>query len=196
MSDTSASLLERLHAQPDDADWRRLVELYAPLIRGWLRRQGVGEADAEDVSQEVLTVVVRRFPDFSHNQRRGAFRAWLRAITANCLRDFWRAQRLRPAAHDFAGLLDQLSDDDSAQSRVWDREHDLHVARRLLELIQGDFAPTTWEAFRRVALEGAAADAVAADLGLTVNAVFIAKSRVLSRLRQEAAGLLDDGADS
>jgi RNA polymerase sigma-70 factor, ECF subfamily len=195
MSDTSASLLERLREQPADADWRRLVELYAPLIRGWLRRHGVTDADADDVGQEVLTVVVRRFPDFTHNRRRGAFRAWLRAITANCLRDFWRARRLRPAGPDFAGLLDQLADDASEMSGQWDREHDLHVARRLLELIRGDFAPSTWEAFRRVALDGAAPAAVAADLGLTVNAVFIAKSRVLSRLRQEADGLLDDDTD-
>jgi RNA polymerase sigma-70 factor, ECF subfamily len=196
MPDTSASLLDRLRLRPADDDWRRLVELYAPLIRGWLRRHGVSDADADDLGQEVLTVVVRRFPDFCHNQRRGAFRAWLRAITVNCLRDFWRARRLRPAAHDFEGVLDQLADDASALSREWDREHDLHVTRRLLELIRPHFEPSTWAAFRRFALDGAPADAVAAELGMTVNAVFIAKSRVLSRLRREAAGLLDDAAVS
>src|SRR5919204_6341678 len=113
MPDTSASLLDRLRLRPADD--------------GWLRRHGVADADADDLGQEVLTVVVRRLSDFCHNRRRGAFRAWLRAITVNCLRDFWRAQRLRPAAQDFGGLLDQLADDASALSREWDREHDLHV---------------------------------------------------------------------
>lgn len=193
MAVTSFSLLDRLQSQPDNASWKRLTDLYTPLICSWLKRNSVTHDDRDDLVQDVLAIVARRLPQFQHNKRTGAFRSWLRTITVNCLRDFWRAKRLRPVAggSDFPKVLDQLADPNSDLSRLWDQEHDRHVARRLLELIEGDFQPSTWRAFRRVSLEGASPDAVAAELGLTVNAVFIAKSRVLARLRQEAEGLLD-----
>src|SRR5207248_8062752 len=113
MTVTSTSLLDRLLQPQDTAAWQRLLDLYTPLIRGWLRRHGLAHDDADDVVQEVLTVVVRRLPDFQHNQRRGAFRAWLRTITVNCLRDFWKGKRLRPAAtgdSEFLNVLAQLED--------------------------------------------------------------------------------------
>jgi RNA polymerase sigma-70 factor (ECF subfamily) len=118
----------------------------------------------------------------------------LRTILVNRLRHFWRARQAQPQApggSDFAGVLDQLEDPDSRLSRRWDREHDEHVARRLLELIEPEFEVSTWTAFRRVALEGVRPADAAAELGVTVNAVFIAKSRILSRLRQEQAGLTE-----
>lgn len=194
MIPTSPSLLERLTGDTDPAAWVRVNELYAPLIRGWLRRHGIRPDDADDLTQEVMVVVVRRFPDFQHNRRPGAFRAWLRAITINCCRDFWKANRLRPVApggSDFGGYLDQVADPDNPLSAQWDKDHDLFVARKLLDLIRPDFEKRTWEAFRRVAIEGDSASAVATDLGITPNAVFIAKSRVLARLREEAEGLID-----
>jgi RNA polymerase sigma-70 factor (ECF subfamily) len=83
MSRTSLSLLERLQQQPDPETWKRLVSLYLPMIHGWLQRHGVAPADADDLAQEVLTVVVRELPRFEHNQRAGAFRAWLRTITVH-----------------------------------------------------------------------------------------------------------------
>jgi RNA polymerase sigma-70 factor (ECF subfamily) len=194
MSDTSVSLLERLHATSDAADWQRLVDLYTPLIRGWLSRHLAPNSDVDDLVQDVLAVVVRKLPDFRHNQRTGAFRAWLRSITVNCLRDHWRARRAAAGAGDerLAALLDQLEDPHNSLSHQWDLEHDQHVARRLMELVEPEFTPQTWRAFQQVAIQGRSPDAVAADLGISVNAVFIAKSRVLSRLRQEGAGLIDE----
>jgi RNA polymerase sigma-70 factor (ECF subfamily) len=194
MSETSASLLDRLRVAPDGDDWTRLVDLYTPLIRAWLARQGLPRQEADDLTQEVLTVLVRRLPDFERQPRPGAFRRWLRTITVNCLRDHWRASKVRPRAtgdSDFRETLEQLEDPDSGLSRQWEQEHDQHVARQLLEQIRPRFEPTTWEAFRRFALLGEPADQVASALGLTPNAVFIAKSRVLARLREEGAGLLD-----
>jgi RNA polymerase sigma-70 factor (ECF subfamily) len=196
MSETSASLLDRLQTAPDSVSWQRLVDLYTPLIRSWLRRHAqLHDQDADDLVQEVLSVVVRKLPQFRHNQRKGAFRTWLRTIAVNCLRDSWRAQRIRPRASgdsEFQQLLNQLEDPASGLSRLWDEEHDRHVGKRLLELIEPVFEPKTWAAFRGVTLEGKSPDAVAEELGMTVNAVFIAKSRVLSRLRQEAQGLIDE----
>jgi RNA polymerase sigma-70 factor (ECF subfamily) len=194
MSETSLSLLERLRLQPDAESWQRLVSLYTPLIQGWLRRHAVPPADAEDLTQEVMTVVVRELPQFTHSHRRGAFRSWLRTITVNRLRALWRSRRARPTAtgdSDFLKMLDELEDPNSGLSRLWDQQHDQHVARRLMELVQPQFEPATWQAFRRVVLDGVKAAVAAAELNMSVNAVLLAKSRVLSRLRQEMQGLTD-----
>jgi RNA polymerase sigma-70 factor (ECF subfamily) len=194
MADTSASLLDAAQQDPTGDAWRRLVAVYDPLIRGWLRRQALVPQDADDVVQEVLAVLVRKLPGFRREPRTGAFRRWLRSITVNCLRDFWRAQRFRPRAtgdSDFAEVLNQLEDSDSGLSRLWDEEHDRHVMRQLLEMIRPRFEGKTWTAFTLVALKGKKPDEAAAELGLTVNAVLIAKSRVLARLRREGEGLID-----
>src|SRR5260370_35769625 len=105
MSETSASLLDRLREQPDAASWQRLVDLYTPLIRGWLRRHALPQQETDDVVQEVLAVVVRRLPGFRRGARTGAFRCWLRTFPVNCLRDFWRSQRSRPRATAHSDLL-------------------------------------------------------------------------------------------
>lgn len=194
MAETSATLLQRLNDRSDSVAWRRLVELYTPLIHAWLRRQGVSDDDAEDLTQEVLGIVVREVSRFQHNGRVGAFRTWLRTITINCLRQSWRSRRHQSqTTHppDLDSALDQLEDPASDLSRRWDREHDEFVLHRLLELIEPEFRPATWQAFRRQVIDGESAETVAAELGLTVNAVLIAKSRVLSHLRRNAEGLVD-----
>lgn len=194
MSLTSATLLERLRDRADAEAWQRLLDLYSPLLSTWLRRHALQDADVDDLVQEVLLTVAREAPKFQHSGRPGAFRHWLRTILANRLREFWRERRLRPTAagdSDFVKMLDQLQDPDSGLSHLWDQQHDQHIVRRLFAMIEPQFASSTWQAFRRVVLDGARPDTVAAELGLSVNAVFIAKSRVLQRLREEGRILLD-----
>jgi RNA polymerase sigma-70 factor (ECF subfamily) len=190
---TSVSLLERLAGTPTDDDWRRLLDLYQPLLRAWMTRAGVAAADAADLTQEVLVVVFREVGGF---QRRGngAFRAWLRTILANRVGNYFRGQKHRPTAtggSDFLQSLAELESPQSALSALWDREHDDHVVASLLRRVQPDFAPATWQAFRRHVQEGEPAARVAAELGLSLNSVLLAKSRVLKRLRHELAGLVD-----
>ncbi len=191
--ETSVSLLERLVGAPTDDDWRRLLDLYQPLLRAWMARAGVAPSDADDLAQDVLLVVFREVGGF---ERRGpgAFRAWLRTILAHRVRDYLRGRKYRPTAtgdSDFLRRLDELEDPGSTLSRLWDREHDEHVAASLLRRVQGDFALATWQAFCRHVLEGEPAVRVAGELGLSLNSVLLAKSRVLKRLRQELAGLVE-----
>jgi RNA polymerase sigma-70 factor (ECF subfamily) len=193
--ETSASLLERLAGTPTDDDWRRLDELYRPLLRGWVARVGVAASDADDLVQEVLLVVFRKIAGFEWRGK-GAFRAWLRTILAYQLRDYIRGQKYRPTAtgdSDIWHILEELESHDSALSRLWDRQHDEHVLASLMERVrmQGDFKPETWQAFLRHVQKGEPAGQVAEALGLSLNSVLLAKSRVLKRLRQEAAGLVD-----
>ena len=191
--ETSVSLLERLAGTPGDDDWRRLLDLYQPLLRGWVARAGVAAADADDLIQEVLLVVFREVGGFERRGR-GAFRGWLRTILANRVRDYFRGRKYLPTAtgdSSFLRQLDELESPDSALRRQWDREHDEHVIASLLRRVQRDFAPATCQAFVRHALEGEPAARVAEHLGLSLNSVVLAKSRVLKRLRQEVAGLVE-----
>src|SRR4051794_40657736 len=126
MAETSATLLQRLNDRSDSVAWQRLVDLYTPLINSWLLRQGVSAEDAEDLTQEVLGIIVREVSRFQHNGRSGAFRTWLRTITINCLRQAWRSRSVRPQTTrlpDVDSALDQLADPASDLSRRWDREH-------------------------------------------------------------------------
>jgi RNA polymerase sigma-70 factor (ECF subfamily) len=191
--ETSVSLLERLAGTPTDDDWRRLDGLYQPLLRAWMARAGVAASDVDDLVQDVLLVVVRKVAGFEWRGQ-GAFRAWLRTILAHQLRDYFRGQNNRPTAtgdSDFLRRIDELESPDSALSRLWDRDHDEHVVASLLRTVQGDFAPVTWQAFHRHVQKGEPAAQVAEALGLSLNSVLLAKSRVLKQLRQEAAGLVD-----
>lgn len=198
MQDTSLSLLGKLQNSADDEAWARLMELYAPLLRSWLRRYNVQPSDTDDLVQEVLVTLATGLKHFEHRGQAGAFRAWLRSIMVNRLRAFWRSQQRHPQApadSDMALRLEQFADPASETSGIWNREHDQAVVNRLLSLVEPHFARTTWEAFYKVTLMGLRADEVAEQLGISVNAVFIAKSRVLRRLRQEAAGLVDPSSE-
>jgi RNA polymerase sigma factor (sigma-70 family) len=197
MDATSLSLLERAKGRLNHA-WDHLVALYQPLVYNWLRRQGLPHHAAEELTQEVLLVVFKELGGFAHPGAPGAFRGWLRAITANRARAYWKAGKYQPAAggSDFHAGIEQLEDPHSALSRLWEREHDEHVLRRLLELLEAEFEPRTLQEFRRQVLDGVAADEVAAKLGISVGAAYVAKSRVLARLRKEAEGLLDDSTFS
>jgi len=191
--ETSATLLDRLAGSPTEADWRRLDGLYRPLLATWADRAGVPAADADDLVQEVLIAVVKQVGGF---ERRGggSFRGWLRTVLGRRITDHLRRRAVRPVATGdpaFARRLDELASPESELSRLWDREHDTHVARQALRVVQPDFAPATWQAFRRQVIDGLPAAAAAEELGLTLNAALLAKSRVLKRLRQEVAGLIE-----
>src|SRR5262249_27935734 len=141
--------------------------------------------DRDDLIQETLVVVVRQVADFEHRGP-GAFRAWLRGILANHIRKFFRTRPATPTID-----LDAIADPESVLGRQWDREHDASLAGRAMRLIEHDFAPATWQAFRRQVVEGQPPAEVAAQLGLSLNAVILAKSRILKRLRQELGALLE-----
>jgi RNA polymerase sigma-70 factor (ECF subfamily) len=193
MNETRQSLL--LRAQTGEADaWKDLTDLYRPLIIRWLNRQGVPAVDLEDLSQDVLLSVVKHLPAFEHSGNRGAFRSWLRTIVCNRTTDYWRAIGAGAPASGGSGAiaaLQQIADPDSDLNRQWDEEHDRYVLGCLLDAVDEEFEPATLRAFRRLALDDAGGAEVAEELGMSVAAVYRAKSRVLQRIRQDAEGLID-----
>jgi RNA polymerase sigma-70 factor (ECF subfamily) len=137
--------------------------------------------------------LIRELPAFQR-QRDGAFRAWLRQITVNRIRAYWKARHKQPLAglgEHGEHLLAQLADSDSVVSRQWDQEHDLHVLRTLLAVVRPDFEAATWQAFSRFALDGLPAAEVAREMGISEGAVLQSKFRVLKRLREEAGVFLE-----
>jgi RNA polymerase sigma-70 factor (ECF subfamily) len=194
MDTTSLSLLERLkHAKPDASEWRRLRDIYLPMIRHWLSRLPNLDHEVDDLTQEVLVVLFRELPSFER-RRDGSFRAWLRQITVNRMFAYWKTRRKQPLAMggpETDEFLAQLADPTSDLARQWDQDHDRHVFQKLLAVVEGDFEPGTWQAFTRFAVEGRPAAQVAGELGVTESAVVQAKFRVLRRLREEAGELLD-----
>jgi RNA polymerase sigma-70 factor, ECF subfamily len=186
---TPLSLLERICGSDHDS-WRRLLVIYEPLVRSCLRQAALQPADCDDLTQQVLTVLIRKLPQFQHNGRPGAFRSWLRSVTLKELSDFFRRRAALPALRD-AEALDQLQAPVDELARCWDEEYDRNLLSGLLQLVKDEFTPPTWRAFRRVALEEVSPVEVAGEMGMTVNAVTIAKSRVLRRLRQEVGGLIE-----
>jgi RNA polymerase sigma-70 factor (ECF subfamily) len=193
MEDTRKSLLLRAQTGEEHA-WKDLTDLYRPLIVGWLKRQGVATRDIDDLSQDILLSVVKYLPTFEHSGRPGAFRSWLRTIVCSRTIDYWRAidaGTQASGASDAAAALQQIEDPHSDLNRRWDEEHDRYVLGCLLDLVEEEFEPATLQAFRRLTLDGVSGAEAAEELGLTVPAVYMAKSRVLKRIRQEAEGLID-----
>src|SRR6476646_3497781 len=193
MNETRQSLLLRAQTGETNA-WKDLIALYRPLIFGWLNRQGVQAADLDDLSQEVLLTVVKHLPSFQHSGHRGAFRSWLRTIVCSRTTDYWRAVDAGTQASGGSGAiaaLQEIADPDSELNRQWEEEHDRYVLHCLLDLVEEEFEPITLQAFRRLALNGISGAEATQELGLSVAAVYVAKSRVLARVRQEAEGLID-----
>jgi len=194
MHTTSHSLLCRAGSGAADA-WDRLDHLYRPFLRGWFLAHGVPPADAEDLTQDVMLVAFRELKAFIHSGQVGAFRTWLRGVCLHRLQGYRRSLKLHGTPEGgtrFQAELHEVVDPAGDPAGDWDREHDRELLRQLLANLAGEFEEKTLGAFRRLAFDGLAAPQVAAELGMSVAAVYIAKSRVLRRLRTEAAGLIDE----
>ncbi len=188
---TSPSLLERTRAQ-DQAAWERLISLYTPLIYCWCRQAGLQPADAADVGQEVFRAVARKIGNFQHNRPGDSFRGWLRVITRNKVRDHLRKRAAAGVGgSDALRELHQVPFEEERTPETSDADEQRLVYRQALELIRAEFEARTWDAFQRVVVEGRGPADVAAELGLTLNAVYLAKSRILRRIREEFADLMD-----
>jgi RNA polymerase sigma-70 factor, ECF subfamily len=187
MDTTSASLLERLRLPAQEDAWRRFVTLYTPLLYHWARAVHLSEQEAADLVQDVLTLLVKKLPEFSYDQQK-SFRGWLRTVTLNKWRENQRQRRL-PLDRNECERLDEIPD--AAASTFEEKEYRQYLVQRALKLMQVEFQPATWKACWECVVGGRPAAEIAGELGISTNAVYLAKSRVLRRLHQELHGLLD-----
>lgn len=188
MDTTSISLLRRLQEMPTDNDWSRFVDIYSPLLFRWSRRQGLSIEDSVDLVQEVLMTLIEKLRSFSYDPSK-SFRAWLRTIVVNRAIDFQRsnnARRNRPLEESLASQL--IAPD----TQLYDEaEYRRLMIVRSLQLIKESESELTFQAGWLQLVEGMRASDVAQRLDISINSAYLAKSRVLSKLRSDLEGFLD-----
>jgi RNA polymerase sigma-70 factor (ECF subfamily) len=190
---TSSSLLMRVKGRDPDA-WQRLVKLYGPLVYRWAREAGLQDSDAADVMQEVFRAISAAIEDYRHDRPGDRFRGWVWTITRNKVRDHFRQRANQPEARGGTTAHIQIQQTPklpSEEPEDTEATAITNLPRRALALIRGEFQEHTWQAFWRVAVAGDKPADVAEDLGMSVGAVYTAKSRVFRRVREELGELLD-----
>jgi RNA polymerase sigma-70 factor (ECF subfamily) len=192
---TRASLLARLGDPQDRAAWDSFVELYGSLVYGFARRRGLQDADAADVTQEVFLAVAQAAGRWQYDPRQGTFRGWLFIVTRNKVAKFLQRRRFQPVGSGDSGAQDRLAEYPSPEpdaQAAWEEEFQRQLFRLAADQVRDSFAPSTWRAFWGTAVEGRGAADVAAELGLSVGAVYVARSRVLARLAAQVRRLLPE----
>ena len=189
MDTTSATLLEQLRGMNRATAWVRFVNLYTPILREWAERRGFQAADAADLVQNVLVKLMYEVPRYRPVAGR-SFRAWLAQLLTNAGHDYRRrkATRALPSA---VGLAEVGREENNPVEELEEADYKQQLLRRGLDVVRADFNDQTWAAFSGVMLEERSAEAIAAQLGISENAVYLARHRVLTRLRQELEGFLD-----
>lgn len=189
----SSTLLDRVRQMQPDA-WARLVEVFGPIVYRWCRQSGLTGHDASDVVQEVFASVARGVENFHRSQEDQSFRNWLATITRNRVRDHWRRSAKQPDAAGGTEALNSLQNvadpnDTSLDATISSANMEGEISRRMLDLVRSEFEEKSWLAFRMTTVDGRLAADVADELGMTVAAVYKAKSRILRRLRQQLSDL-------
>jgi RNA polymerase sigma-70 factor (ECF subfamily) len=183
---TRPSLLVRLRDKRDEAAWALFVRLYGPLVFRYGQRSGLQDADAADLTQDVLCSVSAAAGRLEYDPQRGTFRGWLFTLARRRLCDLRTRQARQPRGSGDTDALQRL-DEQPAREEVdqWDREYQQHLFLAAAEEVRPAFQPKTWQAFWQTAIEGKSGQDVARELGLTLAAVYLAKSRIMARLKQQ-----------
>lgn len=185
---TSHSLIARVRAA-DERAWASFAEIYYPMVYRWCRQSGLRPQDASDVSQNVFRALMSGLDSYQPTGNRGSFRRWLRGVTRHKLQDFWRVDSTRIVTENEVAAAEadsiELAGEDEADS-------DLTLAiRRSLGVIRNDVEPQTWQAAWRVLVDDMTPAEVAHELGMTANAVYKARTRIIRRVREQLSDLLE-----
>ena len=191
--ESRSSLLLRLRDPRDRDAWDEFAVIYTPLIHRYCLRRGLQEADAADVAQDAMFVVSQAIARFELRHVKGSFRSWLFKITRSALADLCKRQRREPPAEGGTTLQRLIEDHpDPAIDDLWDREYQQYMFDWACQQARSEFEESTWQAFWCTAVKNLKGETVAQSLGISLGAVYIAKSRVLARLKQLVGGVSDD----
>ncbi len=185
---TRASLLIRLRDHQDEEAWGEFVAIYTPMLRRLARRQGLQEADASDLAQEVFRAVAGAIERYNLDPSAGSFRGWLFTIARNLILNLLASQRRHPRGSgdsDLRDLLETQPAPDAGDTALFESEYQRGVLDWAVGQVRGEFSEPVWEAFWLAGVEGSPPDEVARRLGLSVGTVYQYKSRVVVRLRRE-----------
>ncbi|MEM7456201.1 MAG: sigma-70 family RNA polymerase sigma factor [Planctomycetota bacterium] len=183
---TRHSLIIRLKDEENVRAWQEFAEIYQPLIYSLARRKGLQEADAYDLTQEVLTRVAGSIDRFDPNPSRGSFRGWLATITRNLVIEFFRKGKRLPrtgSREEIQSLLENAPAP-NIETSEFDLEHKRQLFNWAAQRIRHQFEPATWQAFWMTAVESKSIAQACEVTGISKGAVYIARSRVMARLRE------------
>jgi len=192
---TRRSLVLRLRNAHDEAAWAAFVEIYEPLIYRLARNKGLQDADAQDLCQEVFRAVAGAIERWDPDPAKGKFRAWLFRIARNLLVNFLAGQRRSvrgSGSTSVQEMLEAAPARDAQAEAEFQAEFQRRAFRWAAAQVRTEFADSTWQAFWRTGVENRPIAGVAKELGLSVGAVYIARSRVLARLRERVEELTGD----
>jgi len=184
---TRPSLLVRIRDSQDERAWTQFVEIYEPLVYRLARHRGFQHADAVEITQEVFLAVALAIERWEPDPSRGKFRTWLFRIARNLMINWLAREGRHPRATgdtEVRHLLEGQPAPADEKSALFDQEYKRQTFRWAAEQVRGEFRDATWKAFWRTSVEGEPIKQVADVLGLSVGAVYIARSRVMARLRQ------------
>lgn len=187
---TRASLLVQIRDGANHAAWQEFMHLYGPVVYGYARKRGLQDADAADLVQDVLRSVAAAIGRLDYDRNQGTFRGWLFTITRNKVLNFLAARRNRPQGSGDSAtnrLLDSQPDGEGADT--WELEYQRRLASLAMDRIKSEFQANTWQAFWLTAVEGLAAADAARRVGISPGAIYVAKSRVLVRLKEEVEAI-------
>jgi RNA polymerase sigma factor (sigma-70 family) len=176
----------RIKDEPDVDAWRELVQLYGRVVYGFARKRGLEDAEAAELMQEVLRSVARNAETMEHDPNRGTFHGWLFTVTHNKIGNFLSAKKNRPRWTDDSGfLVASIPDREAEPDSDWDIEYQRQLAAKAMDRMKHVFRPSIWQAFWKTAVDGRPAQDVGLELKMTPGAVYVARCRVLTRLREE-----------
>jgi RNA polymerase sigma-70 factor (ECF subfamily) len=193
MHTTPLTLLERLRDASDSKSWERFVALYTPFLFYWARRLHLHGAEAADLVQDVFVKLVQELPKFTYDAEKGSFRGWLRTLCIHRWSDLRKKRENRVLQAGEKEIADVEATDDGLEM-VWAEEYDSFLIRQAMKLCEAysdTFDSRTLVAFREVAVNQRSVQEVAREMGLTENAVSLAKLRVIRRLRLDLSKFLD-----
>ncbi len=184
---TRASLLIQIRDGANHGAWREFVDLYGPVVYGFARKRGLQDADAADLMQDVMRSISSAIGRLDYDRNQGTFRGWLFTITRNKVFSFLSARRIRPQGSGDSTTNRMLNShpDTNEGSDTWEVEYQRRLAAIAMERVKGEFQENTWRAFWLTAVEGTAVADVAKEVGMSAGAIYVAKSRVLARLKEE-----------
>jgi RNA polymerase sigma-70 factor (ECF subfamily) len=194
---TRPSLLLRVRDVEDREAWGEFVKLYTPLVFGHCRRHGLQEADAADVAQEVMRVAAQAMPEFQYDANRGKFRGWLLQTTRHRLHKFFASQQRAPQPASETAVERFLDQEPGADEQTrWKEDYRQRLFDWAAEKARPEFQPATWDAFWLTAVESVSVKEVAGKLGISIGAVYVARSRVMARLRELIETVTDESVDT
>ncbi|MFT5856253.1 MAG: RNA polymerase sigma factor (sigma-70 family), partial [Verrucomicrobiales bacterium] len=191
--DTRQTLLIKIRDRADQRAWEEFVDLYTPLVIRYSASRGVPDSDRADVVQEIFKAIARAMERFDYDRDRAKFRTWLFTVCRSKINNYHRSKQRRPQPAAFEDPDHSIEDQvDPREEKDWEGDYRRHMFQWAVGIVRPEFSPNQWAAFWETALNERKAEELTEELGMSKGAIYVAKSRVIARLRERVASVAGD----